>query len=123
MNWRLEVRTSLGGLAQIQQPAVALREPPALQCRTPSRHQLELQGRQDYTPADRAAKTSWLGCPGLLYYLAARDAKLSFSPVPSTWPLSRRPHLTSPKILKSLKPRSKCQFSQGVDFVASKIKG
>ncbi|GFR04984.1 hypothetical protein TNCT_107981 [Trichonephila clavata] len=44
---------------------------PALQCRTPSRHHLELQGRRDYTPADRAARTCWLGCPGLLYYLAA----------------------------------------------------
>ncbi|GFW55068.1 hypothetical protein TNCV_2786831 [Trichonephila clavipes] len=44
---------------------------PALQCRTPSRHHLELQDRRDYTPADRAARTCWLGCPGLLYYLAA----------------------------------------------------
>ncbi|GFU35913.1 hypothetical protein TNCV_4030231 [Trichonephila clavipes] len=63
--------------------------------------------------ADRAARTCWLGCPGFLYYLAARDAKLSFSPVPSTWLLPPRPHLTSPKVLKSSKPRSKCQFSQG----------
>ncbi|GFV43767.1 hypothetical protein TNCV_4609251 [Trichonephila clavipes] len=48
----------------IQQPAVALGEPPTLQCRTPSRHHLELQGRRDYTPVDRAARTCWLGCPG-----------------------------------------------------------
>ncbi|GFT99348.1 uncharacterized protein TNCV_3162301 [Trichonephila clavipes] len=33
--------------------------PPALQCRTPSRHHLELQDRRDYTPADRAARTCW----------------------------------------------------------------
>ncbi|GFW63596.1 hypothetical protein TNCV_4328841 [Trichonephila clavipes] len=59
------------GLPQIQQPVVASGESPALQCRTPSRHHLELQDRRDYTPADRAARTCWLGCPGLLYYLAA----------------------------------------------------
>ncbi|GFW43710.1 hypothetical protein TNCV_4770591 [Trichonephila clavipes] len=29
------------------------------------RHHLELQDRRDYTPADRAARTCWLGCPGL----------------------------------------------------------
>ncbi|GFU43429.1 hypothetical protein TNCV_53311 [Trichonephila clavipes] len=45
------------GLPQIQQPVVASGEPPALQCRTPSRHHLELQDRRDYTPADRAART------------------------------------------------------------------
>ncbi|GFW58607.1 hypothetical protein TNCV_1579391 [Trichonephila clavipes] len=39
--------------------------------------------------------------------------KTHFSHVPSTWPLPPRPHLTSPKILRSSKPRSKCQFSQG----------
>ncbi|GFW50443.1 hypothetical protein TNCV_2887481 [Trichonephila clavipes] len=33
---------------------------PALQCRTPSSHHLELQDRRDYTPADRAARTCWL---------------------------------------------------------------
>ncbi|GFU59582.1 hypothetical protein TNCV_3185541 [Trichonephila clavipes] len=33
--------------------------------------------------------------------------------LPSTWPLPPRPHLTSPKVLRSSKPRSKCQFSQG----------
>ncbi|GFT35563.1 RNase H domain-containing protein [Trichonephila clavipes] len=27
-------------------------------------HHLELQDRRDYTPADRAARTCWLGCPG-----------------------------------------------------------
>ncbi|GFV48469.1 hypothetical protein TNCV_3416231 [Trichonephila clavipes] len=74
---------------------------------------MELQDRRDYTQADRAARTCWLGCPGLLYYLSARDAKLSFSPVPSTWPLPPRPYLTSPKVLRSSTPRSKCQFSQG----------
>ncbi|GFX62106.1 hypothetical protein TNCV_2228321 [Trichonephila clavipes] len=74
-------------MSWIQQPVVASGEPPALQCRTPSRHHLELQDRRDYTPADRAARTCW--------------------------PLPPRPHLTSPKVLKSSKPRSKCQFSQG----------
>ncbi|GFW99212.1 hypothetical protein TNCV_3009801 [Trichonephila clavipes] len=29
------------------------------------------------------------------------------------WPLPPRPQLTSPKVLRSLKPHSKCQFSQG----------
>ncbi|GFT73325.1 hypothetical protein TNCV_4009441 [Trichonephila clavipes] len=39
--------------------------------------------------------------------------KTQLSPVPSTWPLPPRPHLTSPKVLRSSTPRSKCQFSQG----------
>ncbi|GFQ68135.1 hypothetical protein TNCT_375341 [Trichonephila clavata] len=39
--------------------------------------------------------------------------KTQISPVPSTWPLPPRPHLTSPKVLRSLKRRSKCQFSKG----------
>ncbi|GFX25550.1 hypothetical protein TNCV_1408161 [Trichonephila clavipes] len=39
--------------------------------------------------------------------------KTQLSPVPSTWPLPPRPHLTSPKFLKSSKPRSKCQFFRG----------
>ncbi|GFW58794.1 putative RNA-directed DNA polymerase from transposon X-element [Trichonephila clavipes] len=64
----------------IQQPVVASREPPLWQCRTPSRHHLELQDRRDYTPADRAARTCWLGCPGLLYYRWRPETqKLSFS--------------------------------------------
>ncbi|GFT58108.1 hypothetical protein TNCV_722841 [Trichonephila clavipes] len=46
-------------MLRIQQPVVASGEPPALQCRTPSRHHLELQDRRDYTPADRAARTCW----------------------------------------------------------------
>ncbi|GFW36018.1 hypothetical protein TNCV_4928821 [Trichonephila clavipes] len=45
--------------------------PPLCNAGPPSRHHLELQGRRDYTPADRAARTCWLGYPGLLYYLAA----------------------------------------------------
>ncbi|GFQ96963.1 hypothetical protein TNCT_233031 [Trichonephila clavata] len=57
----LENRTSLAGLAP--DSATASGEPLALQCRTTSRHHLELQGRRDYTPADRAARTCWLGCP------------------------------------------------------------
>ncbi|GFU34395.1 hypothetical protein TNCV_1991741 [Trichonephila clavipes] len=64
-------RTSLAGLAPDSATSSGLRRAPTLQCRTPSRHHLELQGRWDYTPADRAARTCWLGCPGLLYYLAA----------------------------------------------------
>ncbi|GFW00103.1 hypothetical protein TNCV_3568901 [Trichonephila clavipes] len=63
-------------MSWIQQPVVASGEPLALQFRTPSRHHLELQDRRDYALADRAARTCWLGCPGLLYYLAALDAKL-----------------------------------------------
>ncbi|GFV18642.1 hypothetical protein TNCV_2872731 [Trichonephila clavipes] len=64
-------RTSLAGLALESATSSGLGRAPALQCRTPSRHHLELQDRRDYTPADRAARTCWLGCPGLLYYLAA----------------------------------------------------
>ncbi|GFU59070.1 hypothetical protein TNCV_2933661 [Trichonephila clavipes] len=64
-------KTSLAGLAPDSATSSGLGRAPALQCRTPSRHHLELQDRRDYTPADRAARTCWLGCPGLLYYLAA----------------------------------------------------
>ncbi|GFY13870.1 hypothetical protein TNCV_986421 [Trichonephila clavipes] len=39
--------------------------------------------------------------------------KTQLFPVPSTWPPPPRPLLTSPKVLKSSKPRSKCQISQG----------
>ncbi|GFV56727.1 hypothetical protein TNCV_4689521 [Trichonephila clavipes] len=59
------------GLALDSATSSGLGRAPALQCRTPSRHHLELQDRRDYTPADRAARTCWLGCPGLLYDLAA----------------------------------------------------
>ncbi|GFV29834.1 hypothetical protein TNCV_2082991 [Trichonephila clavipes] len=59
------------GLPSESATSSGLGRAPALQCRTPSRHHLELQDRRDYTPADRAARTCWLGCPGLLYYLAA----------------------------------------------------
>ncbi|GFW64607.1 hypothetical protein TNCV_3514291 [Trichonephila clavipes] len=64
-------RTSLVGLALDSATSSGLGRAPALQCRTPSRHHLELQDRRDYTPADRAVRTCWLGCPRLLYYLAA----------------------------------------------------
>ncbi|GFW40976.1 hypothetical protein TNCV_4370241 [Trichonephila clavipes] len=57
-------RTSLAGLALESATSSGLGRAPALQCRTPSRHHLELQDRRDYTPADRAARTCWLGCPG-----------------------------------------------------------
>ncbi|GFX05254.1 hypothetical protein TNCV_4174971 [Trichonephila clavipes] len=64
-------RTSLIGLALDSATSSGLGRSPALQCRTPSRHHLELQDRRDYTPADKTARTCWLGRPGLLYYLAA----------------------------------------------------
>ncbi|GFS80371.1 hypothetical protein TNCV_3448051 [Trichonephila clavipes] len=64
-------RTSLAELALDSAASSGLGRAPALLCRTPPRHHLELQDRWDYTPADRAARTCWLGCPGLLYYLAA----------------------------------------------------
>ncbi|GFX94035.1 hypothetical protein TNCV_3413971 [Trichonephila clavipes] len=57
-------RTSLAGLALDSATSSGLGRALALQCRTPSRHHLELQDRRDYTPADRAARTCWLGCPG-----------------------------------------------------------
>ncbi|GFW44283.1 hypothetical protein TNCV_1747121 [Trichonephila clavipes] len=52
-------RTSLAGLALDSATSSGLGRAPALQCRTPSRHHLELQDRRDYTPADRAARTCW----------------------------------------------------------------
>ncbi|GFW07735.1 hypothetical protein TNCV_3918681 [Trichonephila clavipes] len=68
-------RTSLAGLVLDSATSSGLGRAPALQCRTPSRHHLELQDRRDYTPADRAARTCWLGCPGLLYYLGGLRRK------------------------------------------------
>ncbi|GFV50297.1 hypothetical protein TNCV_622071 [Trichonephila clavipes] len=49
-------RTSLAELAPDSATRSGLGRAPALQCRTPSRHHLELQGRRDYTPADRATR-------------------------------------------------------------------
>ncbi|GFU43463.1 hypothetical protein TNCV_53621 [Trichonephila clavipes] len=57
-------RTSLAGLALESATSSGLGRAPALQCRTPSRHHLELQDRRDYAPVDTAARTCWLGCPG-----------------------------------------------------------
>ncbi|GFW52263.1 transposable element Tcb1 transposase [Trichonephila clavipes] len=53
------LRTSLAGLALDSATSSGLGRAPALQCRTPSRHHLELQDRRDYIPADRAARTCW----------------------------------------------------------------
>ncbi|GFV48000.1 hypothetical protein TNCV_4150861 [Trichonephila clavipes] len=52
-------KTSLAGLALDSATSSGLGRAPALQCRTPSRHHLELQDRRDYAPADRAARTCW----------------------------------------------------------------
>ncbi|GFW64599.1 hypothetical protein TNCV_3514211 [Trichonephila clavipes] len=60
-------RTSLAGLALDSEPVLASGELPALQCRIPSRHHLELQDRRDYTPADRAARTCWQKKPVVLH--------------------------------------------------------
>ncbi|GFV58933.1 hypothetical protein TNCV_5005841 [Trichonephila clavipes] len=51
--------TSLARLALESATSSGLGRAPALQCRTPSRHHLELQDTRDYTPADRAARTCW----------------------------------------------------------------
>ncbi|GFV21153.1 hypothetical protein TNCV_4267861 [Trichonephila clavipes] len=64
-------KTSLAGLTLDSATSSGLRRAPRSAMQTPSRHHLELQDRRDYTPADRAARTCWLGCPVLLYYLAA----------------------------------------------------
>ncbi|GFW64537.1 hypothetical protein TNCV_3513591 [Trichonephila clavipes] len=53
-------RTSLVGLALDSTTSSGLGRAPALQCRTPSRHHLELQDMRDYTPADRATRTCWV---------------------------------------------------------------
>ncbi|GFU30393.1 hypothetical protein TNCV_2717141 [Trichonephila clavipes] len=39
--------------------------------------------------------------------------KTQLSPVPSTWPLPPRPHLTSPKSLRSSKPAPSASFPRG----------
>ncbi|GFW85736.1 hypothetical protein TNCV_853851 [Trichonephila clavipes] len=74
--------TSLAGLALDSETSSGLGRAPALQCRAPSRHHLELQDRRDYTPADRTARTCWLGRPGLLGRIVAyRDSELSSSEI------------------------------------------
>ncbi|GFY21423.1 hypothetical protein TNCV_1165711 [Trichonephila clavipes] len=75
MSWR----TSLVGLALDSATSSGLGRAPRSAMQDPSRHHLELQDRWDYTPADRAARTCWLSCPGLLYYLAARRKTQLFS--------------------------------------------
>ncbi|GFW40767.1 hypothetical protein TNCV_4528561 [Trichonephila clavipes] len=82
-------RISLAGLALDSATSSGLGRAPALQC-TPSRHHLELQDRRDYTPADRAARTCWLGCPGLPVLSGGLRRKTQLSPVPCTWPLPPR---------------------------------
>ncbi|GFT03593.1 hypothetical protein TNCV_576201 [Trichonephila clavipes] len=62
-------RTQFGRASALESATSSgLGRAPALQCRTPSRHHLELQDRRDYTPADRAARTCWLGCPRALLH-------------------------------------------------------
>ncbi|GFW58802.1 hypothetical protein TNCV_379851 [Trichonephila clavipes] len=101
-------RTSLVGLALDSATSSGLGEPPALQCRTPSRHHLELQDRRDYTPADRAARhAGWLSCPVLSGGLRR---KLSFSPVPLHGRSPPRPHHQSKGPQKVQKTPPKCQF-------------
>ncbi|GFT10013.1 hypothetical protein TNCV_1114681 [Trichonephila clavipes] len=43
------------------------------------RHHLELQDRRDYTPADRAARTCWLGCPAAVLSGGLRRKTQHFS--------------------------------------------
>ncbi|GFU30398.1 hypothetical protein TNCV_2717171 [Trichonephila clavipes] len=64
-------KTSLAGLALDSATSSGLGRAPRSAMQDPIQAPPELQDRRDYTPADRAARTCWLGCPGLLYYLAA----------------------------------------------------
>ncbi|GFU20753.1 hypothetical protein TNCV_54021 [Trichonephila clavipes] len=63
-------RISLAGLAQIQQPVEDSESPPLCNAGLIQAAPGATRQAWDYTPADRAARTCWLGCPGLLYYLA-----------------------------------------------------
>ncbi|GFV53257.1 hypothetical protein TNCV_1644891 [Trichonephila clavipes] len=62
--------------------------------RGPVWHHLELQDRRDYTPADRAARTCWLGCPGSCTIWRPETQNSAFLRYPFTWPLLQDP--TSP---------------------------
>ncbi|GFU09801.1 hypothetical protein TNCV_357581 [Trichonephila clavipes] len=104
-------RTSLVGLALDSATSSGLGEP-HLQCRTPSRHHLELQDRRDYTPADRAARTCWLGCPGSCTIWRPETQNSAFLRYPLHGRFLQDPTVLV-QILKSSKPRSKCQCSQG----------
>ncbi|GFU59095.1 hypothetical protein TNCV_2933841 [Trichonephila clavipes] len=77
-------------------------------------HHLELQGRRDYTPADRTARTCWLGRPGAPVLSGGLRRKTQlFSGTLYMAASSKTPPHQSKKILRSSTPRSKCQFSQG----------
>ncbi|GFW67311.1 hypothetical protein TNCV_2595441 [Trichonephila clavipes] len=105
-------RTSLVGLALDSATSSGLGRAPTLQCRTPSRHHLELQDRRDYTPADRAARTCWLGCPRAPVLSGGLRHKTQLFPCTLYMVASSKTPPHQSKVLKSSKPRSKCQFSQ-----------
>ncbi|GFX25493.1 hypothetical protein TNCV_1407591 [Trichonephila clavipes] len=106
-------RTSLAGLALESATRSGLGRAPALQCRTPSRHHLELQDRRDYTPADRAARTCWSGCLGLLHVAWHILTSLSFPPHPQ---LFARRHLGSGFVECSKRKSSRILDQRSVKF-------
>ncbi|GFT32889.1 hypothetical protein TNCV_5039221 [Trichonephila clavipes] len=85
-------RTSLAGLALESATSSGLGRAPALQCRTPSRHHLELQDRRDYTPADRAART----CCVCAYHSTPFTAEWSVRKTSIAWSTLDAEQQTSP---------------------------
>ncbi|GFX08527.1 DUF5641 domain-containing protein [Trichonephila clavipes] len=91
--------TSLAGLVLDSAISSGLgRAPPHCNVVTPSRHHLGTARQWDYTPADRAARTCWLGLSRAPVLSGGLRRKNSAFPCTPTWPLPPRPHLTSPKI-------------------------
>ncbi|GFV21232.1 hypothetical protein TNCV_4268651 [Trichonephila clavipes] len=79
-----------------------------LQCSTPEAPPGTT--RRDYTPADRAARTCWLGCPGLL------KTQL-FSG--NTWPLPQDPTSLVQRSSKVQHPAPSASFPREQSVVSS----
>ncbi|GFT35043.1 hypothetical protein TNCV_2825071 [Trichonephila clavipes] len=84
-------RTSLVGLALDSATSSVASGEPRSAMQDPIQAPPELQDRRDYTPADRAARTCWLGCPELLYYPGGLRRKTQLSPVPYMAASSKTP--------------------------------
>ncbi|GFT97643.1 hypothetical protein TNCV_4463601 [Trichonephila clavipes] len=105
VKYRLVWENSPHQVGQSQQPVVALKSSPHCNAGPHPGTTSKLQDRRDYTPADRAARTCWLRLSRAPVLSGGLRRKTQLSPRTSTWPPPPRPHLTSPKVLKSSKPR------------------
>ncbi|GFS63566.1 hypothetical protein TNCV_1204371 [Trichonephila clavipes] len=86
---------------------------------TPSRHHLELQDRRDYTPADRAARTCWLGCPGSCTIWRPETQNSAFLLYPLHGRLLQDPTSLVQRSSKVQNPAPSARFSRKQSVVSS----